>query len=119
MDFNSISVSINPQKIEYSEAVFSRIIVREVYKDDIPTGVYHLKTKQNINHKFLINFLKNEISGAEVDLIDPECVMELEYPIYMIAKTSRHILVNNIVNTDIKLDEFLKDREKLGKTDKH
>jgi len=119
MGLNSINMSVNPQEIHYSETELYRLIIREVYKDGIPTGVYHIKAKQNINHKFLVNFLKKNLSGVEVDLIDPECVMELEYPIYMISHISRGALISNFGDADVKLDEFMKDREKLGKTNKH
>lgn len=109
---DKINVSVDPQNIHYAEAIFSRIVVREVYDGDNPNGTYHIKPIDNINTVFLVNFLRDKIPGVEIDQVDSSGTLNLEFPIYLISHNSREGLVLSIEKADESLDEFIKNRNK-------
>lgn len=113
MGFGNIAFSIDPQRIHYAEAEFSQLIVREVYDGNYPNGLYHIKSIKNINTAFLANFLKKEIPG-ELGLVDPDSILNIEFPIYLKAHGNRSSLVQDIELADAKLDKFIKNRQKGG-----
>jgi len=115
MEFGNINVSINTQDINYTEAKFSRMIIREVYKNGVPNGIYHIKPKNNIKTAFLLEFLKKELPILlDVDLMDPEGELNLEYPIYLNSNMNRSDLIITFQSVDAKLDKFIKNHKNLN-----
>lgn len=112
MDFGNICFSMKPQEIHYTEAILSQLAIREVHDGEYPNGIYHIKPIGKVNLKFLVDFLKKEIPRAEIEIIDVDGDINLEYPIYMISNDDRKNLVQNIQIADDKLDKFIKNREK-------
>ena len=82
---------------------FNLFIVREVLKDKKPIGEYHIKIKDGSTLENSVSYFKAQFPGCGVGLIDPEGILNLEYPIYLLVKDK--LILENINNIFSEIDK--------------
>ena len=83
----SYRYNVEPKGISYGILEFDCFDIREVNIQGKPNGEYHAKIKDTNNNSDAILFFRRELGGdCEIGLVDPEGILNLEYPIYIKVK---------------------------------
>jgi hypothetical protein len=83
-----MDVGASAVDLGYKEKKYGELTVRQVIKSGKPNGEYHIKSKSNVRPQIIVDFFKIKVPDYEVGLVDPDGVLGLEYPIYLILGTS-------------------------------
>ena len=92
-------------KIQYGEMEYNFFYIREVLKDNKPIGEFHIKLKDKSSVKNAKDYFQRQFVDCEVGLIDPDCLLNLEYSIYMIVRDK--MILNDITNIFVQIDNEL------------
>jgi len=99
--------SIKIENISYGDAFFRNFDLREVFIDGKSKGEFYVKLRYN-NFKVHYNaalFLASKLNDCEVDLIDPENKLKLEFHIYI--KTKNDLMIEAMVNIMNDIDKCI------------
>lgn len=83
---NAYSFEMHPEGISYATMEYGYFTVREVLIDNEPKGEYHIKILDSSDTRKAAEFFQREMPGVEVGLVDPTGTLNLEYPIYAVAR---------------------------------
>lgn len=92
---------INASNITYGTIGYKSFEVREVLINNINTGEFHIKITDGSNPLSAIKYFQAQLPGCEVGLIDPEGILNLEYPIFLIVKNTMILGSINDIFTEI------------------
>lgn len=76
---------INGADISYREAEFDNFVLRRVVKGEEVTDEYHLKVLNKLRLDKFANYMQQKFQGCEVQVIDPDNLLNLEYHISVIV----------------------------------
>jgi hypothetical protein len=102
----SFGIGIKADGIAYGEMEYNIFIAREVLRENKPIGEYHIKIKDGSSLANAVRYFQAQLPGCDVGLIDPDGILNLEYPIYIIVKSK--LVQDNIVDIFREIDKDLK-----------
>jgi len=99
------SEDASAQNITYMEKDFPRFKIRQTIENGKKKDEYYLKTKGRLDAKKVLEYMKTAFTGCEIDLLDPEKILNLEYDIYVIAKDEliKGIMMDSFESLNVKL----------------
>ena len=100
---------VKPENLHYAILEYQYFEVREVLIDGEPKGEYHIKPLDNSKLINAVTFLRTHFPNCEIGIIDSSGILNLEYPIYLIAKTE--IDKVSVVSTFDAIDKALRDNK--------
>lgn len=101
----SFGIEIRADGIQYAEMDFNLFVAREVLRDGKAIGEYHVKIKDNSSLINAVKYFKAQFSECDVGLIDPDGLLNLEYPIYILIKN--RLILENVINIFRDIDKEL------------
>jgi hypothetical protein len=102
----SFGIEIKPDGIQYAEMEFNMFVAREVLRNGTAIGEYHIKIKDNSSLVNAVKYFKHQFPDCDVGLIDPEGLLNLEYPIYLLVKN--RLILDSIVDIFTEIDKELR-----------
>ena len=109
MESYKYGLPIKAESIHYGIVEYKYFEVREVLINGDPKGEYHIKILDKSKLINAVGFLKRYFPNCEIGIIDSSGIINLEYPIYLIAKTE--IDKVSILPTFDVIDKNLKDNK--------
>jgi hypothetical protein len=101
----SFGIETSAKGIQYAEMEFNAFIAREVLINGKPKGEYHVKPKDDSSIINVCKFFQTQFAGCDVGLIDPDGLLNLEYPIYILI--SEPMILNSVVDIFRDIDKGL------------
>ena len=99
---------VKAEDFHYAILEYTYFEIREVLINGEPKGEYHIKALDKSKLINAVTFLKKHFQNCEIGIIDSSGILNLEYPIYLIAKTEMDKL--SIISTFDTIDEELKNK---------
>ena len=96
------SIEARPDGIQYAEMEYRSFVVREVMRNGKSIGEYHIKTKDASSNAGAVQYFKSHLNDCEVGLVDPDGILNLEYPIYVTTKSN--MVIDNIIEIFCDID---------------
>ena len=105
MNSYEFTIKAKPNGIQYGEIGYNFFCAREVLREGKPVGEYHIKLNDNSSVQSAVTYFQNQLRECEVGLVDPDGLLNLEYPIYIIIKDK--MVLNDIANIFHEIDNEL------------
>ena len=77
---------IKSEDLHYAIIEYKHFEIREVLINGNSKGEYHIKLLDKSKLINAVNFFKRYFSNWEIGIVDSSGILNLEYPIYLIAK---------------------------------
>jgi hypothetical protein len=82
----NITLNIIPENITYGFSYYNKFTVRKVYINNVLKGEYHIAVNDITIQNMILILDKYLGKECDIGLIDPTMVLNLDYPIFLIAK---------------------------------
>jgi hypothetical protein len=84
----NITSEMSFPNITYKITGYPNFTVRSVIESDVAKSEWHIKCNDESSMEAVVDYFKTHLNSCIVELIDPENVLHLEYPIVITTESS-------------------------------